>query len=222
MDSDYLKKIPFFSSLDIKQRDLILSVCRDIRIPSGKVIINQEDITSDLYILLSGSVKVSLFGKDGSEIVLEIIKEGDFFGELSLFDKRPRSATVTATTDCKVLVLSRDAFINMIRKDHEMVMNFLHIMAERLRKADERIETLAFFDVYGRVAKLLIEISNREGKRLPDGSISIKRPTHHEIAHQVAASREAVTKAMQSLILHDLIKVNKGSIVITPKQFKIL
>lgn len=222
MDSDYLKKIPFFSSLDIKQRDLILSVCRDIRIPSGKVIINQEDITSDLYILLSGSVKVSLFGKDGSEIVLEIIKEGDFFGELSLFDKRPRSATVTATTDCKVLVLSRDAFINMIRKDHEMVMNFLHIMAERLRKADERIETLAFLDVYGRVAKLLIEISNRDGKRLPDGSISIKRPTHHEIARQVAASREAVTKAMQSLILHDLIKVDKRSIVITPKQFKIL
>ncbi|TAN60671.1 Crp/Fnr family transcriptional regulator [bacterium] len=219
--ADYLKDVPLFLSLNAKQRLLIQSVCKNATFSAGMVIINQDDLSFDLYVVLSGSVKVSLFDQNGREMILDTIKEGGFFGELSLFDKKPRSATVTALSQCGVLILKREDLIHVAQKDFTLVTNFLHVMAERLRKADGRIETLAFMDVCGRVARTLLDLSTKEGKQLPDGSITLKRPTHQDIAHQIGASREAVTKALISLTARNVIKVSGRSITISPKQFDV-
>lgn len=221
LKTDYLKDIPLFSSLNAKQRRLIQGVCKTAPFPAGKVIINQDDLSFDLYVVLSGSVKVSLFDQNGREMILDTIKEGGFFGELSLFDKKPRSATVTALGDSRTLILKREDLLRAAQEDFTLVTNFLHVMAERLRKADGRIETLAFMDVCGRVARTLLELSVKDGKKMPDGAVALRRPTHQEIAHQIGASREAVTKAIISLAARNVITVSGKTITISPKQFDV-
>jgi CRP/FNR family transcriptional regulator, cyclic AMP receptor protein len=218
---DYLKDIPFFAGLAQKQRKLIQSVCREIFIHEGRVIISQADVSYDLYVVLSGRVKVSLLDRKGNEIILDLLDKGDFFGEMSLFDKRPRSATVTAVTECRMLVLTHDVFLKTIKKDADIAIKILNVLTERLRKADERIETLAFLDVCGRVARALMDTATRDGHVQPNGSISLKRITHQEIAYQIGASREAVTKALKSLASQGVIEVSGRSITISPKQFEV-
>lgn len=222
MKLDYLKNIPIFSNLSSKQRNLIQSCCRNITVSTSKVILYQEEQSYDLYIILSGKVKVSLINKSGREVILDTLTDGDFFGELSLFDEKPRSATVTAMSSASIMVLPRDAFMGIIKKNLDIMVNLLTVMAMRLRNADERIETLAFVDVYGRVAKTLIDIAKSKGKVSSDGFIAIQGPTHQMIADQIGASREAVTKAFKSLVASGLIIVNGREITITPKQFNIL
>jgi CRP-like cAMP-binding protein len=95
-------------------------------------------------------------------------------------------------------------------------------MAARLRKADEKIETLTFLDVCGRVSKLIIDLAKRKGEKLPDSTIKIRCPTHQVIANQIGASRESVTKALKSIISKGLINVKDKEIIISPKQFEIL
>lgn len=219
---DYLKNIPLFSSLSRKQRNIIQSSCRSINFSKESIILNQGEDSSDLYVILSGKAKVSLINEEGREIILDILSKGDFFGELSLFDRMPRSATVIATANTDIIMLQRGAFIKIIKENPDITVNLLTVMARRLRNADERIETLAFVDVYGRVAKILIDMAKNKGKPLSDGSIKFVRPTHQVIADQIGASREAVTKAIKSLISRGLIIVSGKEITITPKQFNIL
>lgn len=222
MHGAILKEIPLFAKLTKKQIDAIQSVCKTIEVPEGKIVIHQDDSSFDLYIVVSGGVKVSLFDQSGREIILDTIKAGGFFGELSLFDSKPRSATVTATARSTLLVLKKDEFFKLIKTDFNLVSNFLTVIAERLRRADGRIETLAFLDVCGRVARIIMELTAKESKKLSDGSVVVRRPTHQEIAHQIGASREAVTKAIRSLSSRGIISISGRSITISPKQFEVL
>lgn len=222
MNADYLKDIPLFSDLNPEQLNFVQSGCRKFSVTKGTVIIYQEDTSVDLFVILSGKVDVSLLHEDGREVTLDILTQGDFFGELSLFDKKPRSATVTAIKDSKILVLPRPFFIKLMTDNPDMIFKFLPIMAKRLRKADERIETLTFLDVCGRVAKLIIDAARGKGEELPTGMVKIHCPTHQMIANQIGASRESVTKALKVLVSKGLVKVKDKEIIISPKQFEIL
>lgn len=217
MKSDYLKNIPLFSNLRRRQIELIQSCCSNITVSANNIILYQEEQSFDMYIILSGKVKVSLINEDSREIVLDILNEGDFFGELSLFDKKPRSATVTAISDAKIIALQRDAFMRIIKENADIMLNILSVLARRLRRADESIETLAFLDVSGRVAKMLIDLAKDKGKRLSNNSVRIQSSTHRVIADQIGASRESVTKAIKSLVSHGIITVNGRVITIKPK-----
>lgn len=222
MLQDPLKTIPLFSNLSHAQRNRIQSGCRHLAIPKNAVILHQKEHSLDLCVILSGRVKVSLIHEDGREVVLDLLTEGDFFGELSLFDLEPRSATVTAMTDAKILVLTRDAFLKIVKEDPGVLRSLLSVMVKRLRKADERIETLTFLDVKGRVAKLLMDLAHRSGERLPNGSVKIRCPSHQDIAGQIGSSREAVTKALKSINFQGLIALRGKEVTIAPKQFESL
>ena len=222
MNTDYLKTIPLFLNLSQEQLNFIESCSRKFSVTKGTVIIYQEDNSLDLFIILSGKINVSLLHEDGREVTLDILTQGDFFGELSLFDKNPRSATVTAISDSKILILPRVFFIKLMMENPDMIFKFLQVMAARLRKADEKIDTLTFLDVCGRVSKLIIDLARRKGEKLPDSTIKIRCPTHQVIANQIGASRESVTKALKSLISKGLINVKDKELVISQKQFEIL
>ncbi|MBI5187890.1 MAG: Crp/Fnr family transcriptional regulator [Nitrospirae bacterium] len=216
----HLRQVTLFSSLNSRQLNIITHRCQKRFAPKDSVILHQNDKSFDLYVVISGKVKVSLLSEDGKEIVLDVLKEGDFFGELSFFDKRPRSATVTAITDSNLLVLNRETFLKILNENPAIAINLLSVMGQRLRKTDEKIETLAFLDVYGRVARMLMNLSKEEGQRLKDGSVVIRRPTHKEIAHQIGASREAVTKAMKTLVSYQLINIRGRHIIVNPQSFR--
>jgi CRP/FNR family transcriptional regulator/CRP/FNR family cyclic AMP-dependent transcriptional regulator len=191
-------------------------------IPKDKVILHQNEKGDDLYVLLSGKVKVTLLNKDGREVVLDILHDGDFFGELSLFDSEPRSATVTALEDTALMIHSRDSFLMIIKENPEIAIKIFSVLAKRLRKANETIETLTFLDVTGRVAKLLLDIAAEDKEILNDGFVKIPCPTHQAIANRIGASREAVTKALKTLIANGLIKINGRELTIAPKHFELL
>lgn len=215
---ELLRNIPLFSNLNQRQLTIIQSCCKTINAPVNTVVLHQGENSLDLYIILSGKVKVSWINDDGREVILDILTEGDFFGELSLFDKKPRSATVTAMNNAKIIILPRDAILKTITENPGIAVSMLSVMARRLRKADEKIETLTFLDVSGRVAKVLADLAGEKGERLPDGSIRVQCPTHQIIANQIGASRESVTKALKSLISLGLIKLKGKEIKIRPEQ----
>ena len=209
MDTNYLKNIPLFSSLSHEVLNFIQSSSRKFSVTKGTIILHQEEDSLDLFIILSGEVNVSFLHKDGREVTLDILTQGDFFGELSLFDKKPRSATVTAISDSKILILPRSSFIKLMTENPDVMFKFLHVMATRLRKADEKIETLTFLDVCGRVSKLIIDLAKEKGERLLNNTVKVRCPTHHVIANQIGASRESVTKALKSLVKKGLISVKQ-------------
>lgn len=140
--ANYLKTIPLFSSLDKGQLELIKTCSRKIAVPKGMAIIRQDESNFDLYVILSGQANVSLLHKDGRETCLDTLGRGDFFGELSFLDKKVRSAAVTALSDTELLVFSRDSFMNTLNNLPDVMFKLLQALGKRLRRADERIETL--------------------------------------------------------------------------------
>lgn len=216
------KAVSLFSYLTDSHRDLIKSNCRRVSFKKGSIVLTQDEDSFDLYVILSGRAAVSLMHENGREVVLDTLRDGDFFGELSLLDNRRRSATVSALTDLELLFLSRESFLKIIETTPVIAIDLLSVMATRLRKANESIETLTFLDVAGRVSKTLIQIAKTSGEKMPDGSVKIICPTHQAIANKIGASREAVTKALKALVSNGLINVNGRQAVISPKQFEIL
>ncbi len=217
-----LKAVSFFSYLTRENLHLIKSHCKELSFPADSIILRQEEQSFDLYIIAEGKVRVSLMNPDGKEVVLDILEKGDFFGELSFLDNRSRSAMVTAMTDVRIMFVEKEAFRMIVRENVDIAISLLSVMASRLRKSNEMIETLTFLDVAGRIAKMLMETARESGERMSNGFLKIHCPTHQAIANQIGSSREAVTKAMKSLVSNGLIAVNGKEIIISPKQFEIL
>ncbi len=217
-----LKPVSFFSYLTRENLHLIKSHCKELSFPADSIILHQDEQSFDLYIIVDGKVRVSLMSADGKEVILDILEKGDFFGELSFLDNRSRSAMVTATTDVRIMFIERDAFRRIVRDNVDIAINLLSVMASRLRKSNEMIETLTFLDVAGRIAKMLTETARDNGEKMPNGFLKIHSPTHRTIANKIGSSREAVTKAMKSLVSNGLISLDGKDIIISPKQFEML
>lgn len=217
-----LKSIPLFSHLPARHLRLIMSHCKVISMPKGTIILEQHEQSCDLYVILSGKVKVSLLHHDGREIMLNTLTDSDFFGEMSFFDRKSRSAMISALTTVKMLFLPHDAFMKILSENSDISIQLLYGMASRLRRANEAIETLTFLDVAGRVAKVFIDLAEHGGEVMPDGNVKIICPTHMTIANQIGASREAVTKAIKSLASNRLIIAKGREVFISPRQFAIL
>lgn len=161
------------------------------------VIVSQEERGDALYVLASGKVKVVLYGDSGREIILSIFKTpGDFFGEMSLLDNEPRSATVISDGRSRLLVLSRRDFEAHIEKHPRTALRVLQEVSRRLRRADAVIGNLALLDVYGRLAGKLREMAATDGEETDEGVLVRQRPTQAEIAAMIGTSRETVSRAL--------------------------
>lgn len=164
---------------------------------AGAVVVGQDEPGDSLFVLVQGKVKVVLFGKQGREIILTIFKNpGDFFGEMSLLDDEPRSASVVAAEPSTLFVLSRAAFRAHVEAQPRTALRVLQELSRRLRQADRVIGNLALLDVWGRVAGKLRELARSEGVDAEDGIVLKDRPTQTEIASMVGTSRETVSRAI--------------------------
>ena len=216
MLSKYLKNIPIFSHLREADLEALAKRCKNLSFNKGDIVFYSSTSSTDLYIVLSGRLKAVLLGDDGGEIVLSTFRAGDFFGELSLIDGKGRSATIVADEASSVAVLQRRAFFDFLLKDPKIAIELMIILAGRLRKADEMIESLAFLEVSERLLKTILEIARTEGVPCKDG-IRLERLTHRELAGRVGASREAVSKCMKGLISKGIIKEEEGSFIFITK-----
>jgi CRP/FNR family cyclic AMP-dependent transcriptional regulator len=158
------------------------------------VLISQGDLSDSLFVLLSGRLKVCLIGVNGREILLDFLEPSSAFGELSLLDGQPRSASVITVEPCRLAVLPRQHFLDCLEKHPSIAIVLLKTLVKRSRGLVDRIGDLALLDVYGRVSNIL----HAQAKENEDGHLTLTI-THQEIANLVGASREMITRILNDL-----------------------
>jgi CRP-like cAMP-binding protein len=210
---DDLKRVPLFSDLSSAELARFAEVTREREYPKNSVILFEDDPGDALYVVSGGQVKVVLIGEDGREVILSVLGDGDFFGEMSLIDDEPRSAHVIAMKDSRLLVLRRDDFQQQIREHPSIALKVLKVMVQRLRQADAKIGGLVLLDVNGRVARLLLDLADESG-----GPKITRRLTHHTIAQMIGSSRETVSRAMRELVERGLIDVTRREITVRDRD----
>ena len=176
----------------------------------GTIIMAAGDPTDSLYIVLSGRLKVMMSDEDGKEVILSILGPGEFFGEMGLIDDAPRSASVVAIEACELLAINRRDFKKCLAENFEMAMAVMRGLVRRLREADRKIGSLALLDVYGRVARLLLDMAETvDGQKMVT-----KRLPKQDIAKMIGASREMVSRVMKDLQLGGYIETRGSTIVL--------
>jgi CRP/FNR family transcriptional regulator, cyclic AMP receptor protein len=195
-----LRGVSIFADLDPGSLAALERMTETRDYADGAVIVSQEDRGDALFVLVRGRVKVVLYGQSGREVILSMFKSpGDFFGEMSLLDDQPRSATVIAAERSRLLSLSRSAFQSHLASHPRAALRVLTELSRRLRRADQVIGNLALLDVYGRLAGKLRELAASEGEGREDGILIRERPTQSEIAAMIGTSRETVSRALSEL-----------------------
>jgi CRP/FNR family transcriptional regulator, cyclic AMP receptor protein len=208
-----LQKVPLFSQLSPADLQRVLEVARERTYPKNSVILFEDDPGDALYVVKQGQVKVVLIGEDGREVILSVLGEGDFFGEMALIDDEPRSAHVIAMGDSTLLVLRREDFQGLLMQTPGIALAMLRELTRRLRRVDEKVGSLVLLDVNGRVARLLLDLSDEAG-----GERITRRLTHHTIAQMIGSSRETVSRTMRELVDKGYIEVSRRDIVIRDRS----
>jgi CRP/FNR family cyclic AMP-dependent transcriptional regulator len=180
--------------------------------PKNAVIVSEGDDSGSLYVLLAGRVKVFLSDENGREVELNRLGPGEYFGEVTL-DGGPRSASVMALEETRCAVVRRAELLGLIERQPELALHMLRRLARRVRALSENVRSLALMDVYGRVARLLLELAEER-----DGQLVIAEAlTHREIASRVGASREMISRIFSDLSEGGYIRKDEGRLVIVRK-----
>lgn len=178
--------------------------------PRGTVILNVDDHSDSLYIILSGEVKIYLSDDEGKEVILNVQGTGEYFGEMALIDSGPRSASVITTEKTSLYVISKPDLEAFLETHPAVTLKIMRGLVKRLRALTESVRSLALLDVYGRVARLLLQLAEPA-----DGTLVIRQAlTHREIASRIGASREMVTRIMNDLKTGGYIQVEQKHITI--------
>ena len=199
MHDELLKQVPLFEGLSDDELKTLSQVAMLRVFPKDRVVIMAEEEGDSLFVIHRGQVKVSIVSEDGREVILSILGEGNFFGEMSLLDGHPRSANVTTTTETELLMVRRADFMRFIQRSPQTAIKLLSVLAGRLRKTDRKIEGLALSDVTGRITQTLLQLAEDHGSPTPDGVLIKNRPTHQDLANMSGTTRETVSRILKRL-----------------------
>jgi CRP/FNR family cyclic AMP-dependent transcriptional regulator len=190
-----LKNIPLFADLDDAELEFLSTRAVTRNFPRNSIFITEGDYSDSLYCILSGRVKVYLNDDEGKEVILNVQGPGEYFGELALLDSGPRSASVMALEKCRLMVISKVDFEEFLDKHAAAQKKIMLGMVKRLRALTENVRTLALLDVYGRVARVLLQLAR------PVGDVLVIREElrQQDIANRVGSSREMVNRVMKDL-----------------------
>ncbi len=205
-----LKSVPLFASFPDDQLRMLVTVVTRRSAPRSSVIMAAGDQIDSLYIVISGRLKVMMGDADGKEVILSLIGPGEFFGEMGLIDDSPRSASVVTIEPCELLSIAKRDFKKILAENFEMSMAVMRGLVRRLREADRKIGSLALLDVYGRVARLLLDMSEDVNGQ----KVVTKRLPKQDIAKMIGASREMVSRVMKDLQMGGYIEMRGSSIVL--------
>ena len=203
---DLIRRVPLFSLLTREQAQSIADGVVKRRYRRGEDIVQQGAKSNALFILLTGRARVLTADARGREVILAVLKSGDYLGEMSLIDHEPHSATVRAELQCDVLVLGRAEFARCLPDSDSLAYSVMRGLVSRLRAADRQIESLALLDVYGRVARALLDMAEDGG----DYKMIRNKVSRQDLAKTVGASREMVSRVMKDLEERGLIKTQEN------------
>jgi CRP/FNR family cyclic AMP-dependent transcriptional regulator len=215
-DEELLRTVPIFSELSEPDIVSLARLTSRRTCPKDTVVFFENEEGDTFFCIVDGRIKVTILGDDGREVILSVLGRGDFFGEMALLDNEPRSATAIAVEDTELLSLHRNDFQSVLSDNRSIMSALIKILAARLRRANHQISTLALLDVYGRVARVIVDTARDEGKRLKDGRIAFRRATHQEIANRIGTTRETVTRMLKDLERQGLIHIEGKEVVVQP------
>lgn len=207
-----LQKTPLFSALDEEAAMALQKSMVPQTIKRGSTLFQEGDAGDRLYVVTAGKIKLSHASGDGRESVLAVLGPGDMFGELSLFDPGPRTATASAVTDSAVLGLGNTDLNPWLVGRPEVAQKLLQALAHRLRRTNEAMSDLVFADVPGRVAKALLDLGEKFGSKTEAGIYVNHDLTQEELAQLVGASRETVNKALADFVSRGWLKLETRSV----------
>jgi CRP/FNR family cyclic AMP-dependent transcriptional regulator len=200
------------AALEAHELDALASHATAQSYPKNTIIINEGDRSDSIFITVSGKVKVFLHGEDGRDVILNMHGPGEYFGEMVL-DEGPRSASVMTVEPSKFLVISKADFRKFLSANPDFAMKLINRLMRRVRALTDNVGSLALLDVYGRVARLLLEMSTEQGGK----HVVSERLTQKDIADRVGASREMVSRIFKDLVQGHYISIEPDRIVIHRK-----
>jgi len=213
-DEAVVRTAPLFSALDDESAASLRASMTLVKVSKGNTLFKEGDAGDRLFVVVEGKFKLGTSSIDGRENLLSILGPGDMFGELSLFDPGPRTATATAVTDARVLALAHDQVIGLVTQHPQVSLELLARLAQRLRRTNEVLADLVFSDVPGRVAKALMDLGSRFGVQKDDGLHVNHDLTQEELAQLVGASRETVNKALADFAARSWVRLEPRAVVV--------
>lgn len=209
MSIEMLRTVPLFANLDAQDLAQIAAASAVRSFNKNSFVITEGDTSNSLYIILSGEVKVFVSDEEGKANIVNRLGPGDYFGELSLIDDEPRSASIETLSKCQISILSRQYFVNYIEENPRIAIRLLQGVVRRLRTTTNHAKDLALMDVFGRIANVLLNSASDEAGRQITPAL-----TQQEIAEQVGASREMVSRILKDLRAGGYISLEGKRIVI--------
>ncbi len=209
-----LSRAPLFEALDEEGARALRQKVAEVRLARGDRLFGEGDDGECLYVVLDGKIKLTRAAPDGRENLLSVLGPGEMFGELSLFDPRPRTSSASAVTDARLAALAHDALRPWLTGRPGVAMHLLRALAQRLRRTNDVMADLVFTDVPGRVAKALLDLADRFGQQQADGLHVHHDLTQEELAQLVGASRETVNKALADFAARGWLHISAKSVVL--------
>lgn len=214
MDIEVIRRAPLFAALDDDAAQTLRTSMSELSLARGEVLFREGDQGYSLYVIVEGKIKLGRSAPDGRENLLAILGPGEMFGELSVFDPGPRNATATAVGETELVELSSNELKTWLVGRPEVAQQLLSALARRLRRTNENLADLIFSDVPGRVAKALLDLSERFGQRADDGIRVSHELTQEELAQLVGASRETVNKALADFAARNWLRLEGRAVVL--------
>lgn len=210
-----LQLVPIFSDLPEEVIDQVVLVGSKKTYTKDSVILVEEEVGTALFVIIEGKVKVSRSSNDGREVILSILSDSDFFGEMSILDGMNRSATVVALEDTELFIIQRKEFLDLLNKHPEITIALLSELTQRLRNADMKIKALSLKDAEGKVATVILQLADDIGK-IKQGTVEIDRlPLQQDLANMAGTSRETISRTLHSF-------AKKGMVELEGSKLKII
>ncbi len=211
--AEHLRRYPLFAKLSDAELAQLVERMRLRAFRRGETLFRKDDPGTHLYVVLDGAVKIALPGEFGQEALVAIMRTGEFFGELALFDGSPRSASATALEDTRAALLARDDFLAFLETHPAAVRVVLDALARTVRRLSDRVEDLIFLDVPSRVAKYLLDLAQGDGEAKLELTL-----TQDELAAFIGASRVSVNRVLGDLERRKIVEVRRRHIVILDRE----
>ncbi len=207
-----LVDVPLFSTLDEREQSELFARLRRRRYRKGEMVFLRGDPGRDLFLIESGSVKVSLTTADGKELTLALLGPGEFFGELALLDGEPRSSDAVVMEPSQCLLLERDDFLQFMEQHPRVAHRVMEVLSRRLRDNNQLVQDAAFYDIAARLARVILRLAESVGQPDGDGVIISRRLTQNELAGMIGTTRESVNKWLMEYERQGLIERRNGLI----------
>jgi CRP/FNR family transcriptional regulator/CRP/FNR family cyclic AMP-dependent transcriptional regulator len=197
LDIDFLRSVNIFSDLSESELNSIQELCKTRKYPKNSMIILEEEMGDVVFIVMSGTVKITRVNDEGKEVILAMLGSGEVFGEMAILDGESRSANALSQENCEVVAINREDFLNLLKTNNKVSLSLMTEFAIRLRKSDQQIEALSLDDAEHRIGVSILNLAEEMGV-IRQGVVTVENlPYQQDIANMSGTSRETVSRVMK-------------------------